>query len=226
MPKEWVLNMATNRWGLNKKRSVGPVAQWIREVAPRDVNEWEKAYYERLTAFLKAKGISQSPQEYLRTLGERLFIKISEVLRAEIEAITLDDCIAYIHHLVIHRTFEGYRRELETIYGQLQTELGYPIEPASDEIDRRYQVDFLIPIGPYRIGLQLKPITYMHMNEVHQWLKRMETAHQRFQRRFGGRVFVVFSQTQGRQKRIANPEVIDEIRAEIQRLQSLLQSTP
>ncbi len=28
MAKEWILNMATNRWGLNKKTSVGPVAQW------------------------------------------------------------------------------------------------------------------------------------------------------------------------------------------------------
>jgi len=29
MSKEWVLNMATNRWGLNKKSSVGPVSVWI-----------------------------------------------------------------------------------------------------------------------------------------------------------------------------------------------------
>ncbi len=26
MAKEWILNMATNRWGLNKKDSVGPVS--------------------------------------------------------------------------------------------------------------------------------------------------------------------------------------------------------
>jgi len=35
MAKEWILNMATNRWGLNKKSMVGPVAQWIREVSPK-----------------------------------------------------------------------------------------------------------------------------------------------------------------------------------------------
>ena len=221
MAKEWVLNMATNRWGLNKKQRVGPVSQWIREVEPRDVAEWEQAYYQRLADFLRAKGIEQSPQDYLRTLGERLYVKISEVLRAEVEAITLEDCLAYIHDLVIRRTFEGYRRELETIYGQLQNALGVSIEPAPDEIDRRYQVDFLIPVGPYFIGLQIKPITYMHMTEVHEWLRRMEAAHRRFQRRFGGRVFVIFSKSQGRHKIIANPEVVDQIRAEIRRLEEL-----
>lgn len=35
MAKEWILNMATNRWGLNKKNSVGPVSQWIRECGPK-----------------------------------------------------------------------------------------------------------------------------------------------------------------------------------------------
>jgi len=34
MAKEWILNMATYRWGLNKKDSVGPVSSWIRECGP------------------------------------------------------------------------------------------------------------------------------------------------------------------------------------------------
>ena len=95
MAKEWILNMATNRWGLNKKRSVGPVSEWIREAMPRDEGEWEQAY------------------------RERLFVKVTEVVRAEIDEVTLADCIAYIRNLVIHRTFEGYQREIETVYGQL-----------------------------------------------------------------------------------------------------------
>jgi len=37
MAKEWILNMATNRWGLNKKDSVGPVSQWIRECGPKTI---------------------------------------------------------------------------------------------------------------------------------------------------------------------------------------------
>ena len=42
MAKEWILNMATNRWGLNKKNSVGPVSQWIRECRPKTIKEWEE----------------------------------------------------------------------------------------------------------------------------------------------------------------------------------------
>jgi len=53
MPKEWILNMATNRWGLNKKESVGPVSQWIRECAPKNLEEWENFYYKKLEEFLK-----------------------------------------------------------------------------------------------------------------------------------------------------------------------------
>ena len=56
MAKEWILNMATNRWGLNKKSSVGPVSQWIRECSPRIIKDWEDFYYKKLADFLKNKG--------------------------------------------------------------------------------------------------------------------------------------------------------------------------
>ncbi len=51
MAKEWILNMATNRWGLNKKNSVGPVSQWIRECGPKTIKEWEE-FYLTLTAII------------------------------------------------------------------------------------------------------------------------------------------------------------------------------
>jgi len=218
MAKEWILNMATNRWGLNKKRSVGPVAAWIREAAPKDEAEWEKAYYERLAEMLAEREIPLSPQEYLRSLGERLFVKITEVVRSEVEEVTLEDCVDYLHNLVIHRTYEGYRREIDTIYGQLEDALGLPIKPAPDELDRRYNVDFVIEAGKHLIGLQIKPITYEQMPEVHRWQSWMAKTHLRFEQKFGGKVFVVFSVREGRQKRIANPDVIEAIKNEIQRL--------
>ena len=218
MAKEWILNLATNRWGLNKKRSVGPVAAWIREAAPKSEQEWEEAYYERLAEMLCERGVPLSPQEYLRNLGERLFVKVTEVVRAEVDEVTLEDCQSYIRNLVIHRTYEGYRREIDTIYGQLEDALGVHIKPASDEIDRRYNVDFVIEMGKHLIGLQIKPITYEQMPEAHRWQSWMASSHSRFTEKFGGKVFVVFSVREGRKKRIANPEVIEAIRNEIQRL--------
>ncbi len=48
--------------------------------------------------------------------------------------------------------------EFKTIYGQLERELGYKIEPASDKWDRLYNVDFFIKINNKFIGLQIKPM--------------------------------------------------------------------
>jgi hypothetical protein len=73
--------MATNRWGLNKKESVGPVSDWIRECAPKTLEEWREFYLKKLEEFLSRKGIKISPTEYL---GRKLYTKITEVIRAEI----------------------------------------------------------------------------------------------------------------------------------------------
>ncbi len=112
MAKEWILNMATNRWGLNKKNSVGPVSQWIRECSPKTLKDWEQFYYEKLADFLKSKGIFLSPEEYLEYLGKKLYVKITEVIQAEIEEVTEEDCIRYIYNLVINRTYDGYLTEV------------------------------------------------------------------------------------------------------------------
>ena len=222
MAKEWVLNIATNRWGLNKKRSVGPVSQWIREVSPRTIDEWQEAYLKRLRDFLKIeKQLDIAPDDYLTDLGKRLYIKISEVLQSEIESIQEADCIEYIFNLVIQRTFEGYRNEIKTIYGQLEKLIAHPVQPAPDEWDRLFNVDFFISVGNYYIGIQIKPITYDHLPEVHKWKEWTRKSHQKFRKKYGGDVFIVFSAKQNGKKVIVNPDVVDAIRNEISRLQSL-----
>jgi hypothetical protein len=106
MAKEWILNMATNRWGLNKKNSVGPVSQWIRECSPRTIEDWRRFYYERLNEMLKEKGTGLSAEEYLQDLGRKLYVKITEVIQTEIEEVREEDCIDYIYNLVLNRTFD------------------------------------------------------------------------------------------------------------------------
>ena len=218
MPREWILNLATNRWGLNKKNSVGPVAEWIRECQPRTLDDWRNFYYRKLTNFLSQRGIDLSPGEYLEALGRKLFVKITEVVRAEIEEVTEEDWIQYVRRLVLERTYEGYRTEVETIYGQLRQALGVEIRPARDDWDRRYNVDFYISVGNRYIGLQIKPITYRQIPDLHRWTEWLRASHERFRRRFGGRVFVIYSIRRGNRKVIWNPEVIDDIRREMERL--------
>ena len=207
MAKEWILNQAMNRWGLNKKKSVGPVSELIRKCAPKELGDWERYYYEKV-----------HPREYLEELGRKLYVKITEVIQYEVAEVGEQDCINYIKDVVVNRTFQGYQTEIQTIYGQLQNILGVPIKPAPDEWDRLYNVDFFIEINGKYVGLQIKPITFEHTFEDYKWKEMQETTHLQFQKKFGGRVFIVFSVKVGNKKEVKNIEAIDEIKNEIESL--------
>ena len=70
MAKEWILNMATNRWGLNKKDSVGPVSLWIRECDPKTIRDWESFYYKNLLECLSKKELICLPRNISKIWGE------------------------------------------------------------------------------------------------------------------------------------------------------------
>jgi hypothetical protein len=219
MSKEWILNIATNRWGLNKKNSVGPVAEWIRECSPKKIEEWESCYKDKLKKFLERKKIYIKPDEYLEDLGKKLYTKISEVLKKEIEEVSEEDCIVYIKNLVINRTFEGYQTEINTIYSILEKELGVKLIPAPDNWDRLYNVDFYIQVKDKYIGIQIKPVSYNQTPEIHKWKDWLEKSHKKFKEKFGGDVFIVFSvKNEAGRKEIWNKEVIEDIKKEIERL--------
>ncbi len=223
MAKEWILNIATNRWHLNKKKMVGPVSEWIRECSPKTLEEWKGFYLKKLEEFLskKRKRINKSPSEYLKDLGRKLYTIITKDIRAQIDEISEEDCINYIYNLVINRTFEGYQTEVETIYKLLQRKLGVEIKPAPDEWDRLYNVDFYIEVSGKYIGIQIKPITYNQAPEIHKWKELLRKTHEEFEKKYGGKVFIVFSVKKGDRKEIYNKEVVAEIRKEINRLKML-----
>ncbi|HED10446.1 MAG TPA: MjaI family restriction endonuclease [Caldithrix abyssi] len=209
MAKEWILNSAMNRFQLNFKRNVGPTSESIRQCEPKTVEEWREYYFSNVR-----------PREHIVELGKRLYIKITEVISAEVEEITEQDCIDYMLQLVIDRTFSGYRTEIKTIYGQLEQELGYKIQPAPDRWDRIYNVDFFINIKNRYIGLQIKPVNQgIQLSQIFKEKKIQLKTHKAFEEKFGGKVFYIFSSTENRKKVIRNPQVIEEIRQEINRLE-------
>jgi len=207
MPKEWILNQANMRWGLTKKNKVGPVSELIRKCSPKSLEDWEEYYYKNVY-----------PKQHLEELGRRLYIKITEVCQAEIESITEEDCINFIINLVIGRTYDGYQSEIQTIYGQLQEALGVKVEPAPDKWDRGYNVDFFIKVKEKYIGLQIKPAGYAYITQIINELDFQKKTHEKFTAKYGGKVFYVISVKEGKKKIIHNPEVIEEIRKEIERL--------
>jgi len=208
MPKEWILNSAMNRFQLNYSRNVGKVSEEIRKCSPRTKRDWEKYYYKNVRT-----------KDHLTNLGRKLYMKITEVLQAEIENITEQDCINYIINLVINRTFDGYVTEKETIYGQLQDILGVKIEPSPNKWDRTYNVDFFIKINDKFIGLQIKPAGgFGHIPQIFKEQSLQTKSHKIFTTKYGGNVFYVISIKEGNKKKIHNIKVIDEIKEEIERL--------
>ena len=210
MAKEWVLNSATSRFQLNFKRNVGATSEAIRKCAPKSLEEWRDYYFKNVKS-----------KEHIIELGKKLYIKITEVLVAEIDEITEEDCINYIKELVIDRTYDGYVREIKTIYEQLQETLKVKIEPAPDTWDRLYNVDFYIKINDKYIGLQIKPVSQVSsIPEIYKEREIQHKSHIEFTKKYGGKVFYLFSCKQGDKKIIVNTEVIDEINEEIHRLKS------
>lgn len=210
MAKEWILNSAMNRFQLNFKRNVGAVSDEIRKCGPKSINEWEKYYFTTVR-----------DKNHIESLGKKLYVKITEVISAEVEEITEEDCINYMFNMVINRTFDGYVTEIKTIYGQLQQILGYKIKPAPDEWDRLFNVDFFIEISKRFIGLQIKPVNNVsHIPQIYKERSLQEETHNKFKEQFGGKVFYIFSMKSGNKKVIQNTEVIEEIQKEIDRLEN------
>lgn len=210
MAKEWILISAMNRFQLNFKRNVGPTSESIRKCSPKTLEEWREYYFNHVKS-----------KEHIEDLGKKLYVKITEVIQSEVADITEQDCIDYMTQLVIDRTFDGYITEIQTIYGQLQKILDVKIQPAPDEWDRLFNVDFFIQVGEKYIGLQIKPVKNgIQLPEIFKEYGLQAETHKKFTEVFGGKVFYLFSAKVGEKKEIQNKEVIDEIKQEIIRLKA------
>ncbi|MCS6969370.1 MAG: MjaI family restriction endonuclease, partial [Bernardetiaceae bacterium] len=99
--KEKVLNYATQTYQLSRPNKVGAVMALIRECQPKTFEEWENWYFEN--ARTDGKAPSKITKESLEELGERLYIKIKEIVIPEwteaFNQLTLQDCIDYIYNL-------------------------------------------------------------------------------------------------------------------------------
>jgi hypothetical protein len=215
--REPLLNYGMNRWGLNKTHSVGPTSKLIRTCAPKSFEEWEEYYF--ANAVQKKRNGLQVTRELITDLGRKLYVKLSEVVQNELESVQEEECIDYAYNLVLNRTYEGYQTEIRTVYGQLEAAVGVKIEPAPDEWHRVYCVDFFIRMGGAYVGVQIKSISGLALDQ-YQWESMHEKAHAKFTDKFGGKVFFVYSRKSksAKKSRIDNVGVIEQIKEEIRRL--------
>jgi len=215
--KEKVLNYACQTYQLSRPNKVGAVMALIRECQPQTITDWEKWYFEN--AYTEAKTKTKITKESLQELGERLNEKIREVVIPEWEAafrqLTLQDCIDYIFNLTINRTFDGFLREKSVVNdGLAKIFTDVVFEESDPELDHAGDIDYIGKVKNKAFGIQIKPVTAKANFGNYSATERMKASFDDFEEKFGGKVFVVFSLD----GEIANKEVIEVIKKEIERL--------
>ncbi|MDO5017060.1 MAG: MjaI family restriction endonuclease [Porphyromonas sp.] len=218
--KERVLNYACQTYQLSRPNKVGEVMALIRECQPSTLEEWRVWYFDN--AFTKGKQPTKISETDLEELGERLYVKIKEVVMPEwiaaFNELTKQDCIDYIYNLTINRTYDGYEREKSVVSDGLAKLFPKLIFEESDpELDHAGDVDYVAKVGERAIGIQIKPVTSSANFGGYSLSERMQTGFSAFKEKYGGRVFVVYSLD----GEIANREVIEDIREELHRLSEM-----
>jgi hypothetical protein len=218
--KEKVLNYANQTYQLSRPNKVGTVMALIRECQPKTIEKWEKWYFEK--AYTKGKNPAKITQDTLVELGERLYIKITEIVIPEwkeaFNQLTLQDCIEYIYNLTINRTFDGFYREKSVVTGTLEKKfLDVRFVESEPELDHAGDVDYLGYVGNKAFGIQIKPVTAKANFGNYSPSERMRASFREFELKYGGKVFIIFSVDD----EVKNIEVLEAIEKEIVRLKKL-----
>lgn len=218
--KEKVLNYACQTYQLSRPNKVGAVMALIRECQPKTINEWEKWYFEK--AFTESKNPIKITPEILTELGERLYEKITEVVIPEWQTAFIElspkDCKDYIYNLTINRTYDGFVREKSVVNDGLAKH--FPkvkfIESEND-LDHAGDIDYLGFVDKFAFGIQIKPTTAKANFGNYSVSERMKNNFIDFEKKYKGKVFIIFSLD----GEIGNKEVLKEIETEIKRLKNI-----
>jgi hypothetical protein len=215
--KEKVLNYATQTYQLSRPNKVGTVMALIRECQPKTLEQWQQWYFEN--AQTDGKSPSKITKESLEELGERLYVKIREIVIPEwteaFNQLTLQDCVDYIFNLTINRTYDGFIREKSVIEDNLVKVFpDIRFEESDPELDHAGDIDYLGWVGDRAFGIQIKPVTAKANFGNYSATERMKASFSDFAAKYGGRVFIIFSIDD----KIKNEEVIEQIADEIKRL--------
>jgi hypothetical protein len=215
--KEKVLNYATQTYQLSRPNKVGAVMALIRECQPKTFEEWQNWYF--ANALTDSKKPTKITSESLEELGERLYVKIKEIVIPEwteaFNQLTLQDCVDYIVNLTINRTFDGYLREKSVIEDNLAKEFPQVrFEESDPALDHAGDIDYLGWVGERAFGIQIKPVTAKANFGNYSATERMKASFNEFTKKYSGKVFIIFSVDD----EIRNKEVVAQIKVEIKRI--------
>lgn len=218
--KEKVLNYACQTYQLSRPNKVGTVMALIRECQPKTIEEWENWYF--TNAHTEGKKSEKITPEILKELGERLYIKITEIVIPEwqeaFRQLSLQDCIDYIHNLTINRTYDGFIREKSVITDGLAKQFPKIEFTESDsELDHAGDIDYLGWVGNKAFGIQIKPVTSKANFGNYSASERMKSSFSDFKKKYKGKVFIIYSLD----GEIGNKEIYKDIQNEIDYLRMM-----
>ena len=218
--KEFLLNKICGQKQYNYPRNVGETMALIRKCQPNTIEDWERWYFNN--AQTNTKEPERITEETLKNLG----VKLREVMRNEfipaildaIDKLTDEEIESYVYNLVINRTYDGYITEKLVVSELLSKKFpNVTIEESTPEQDHAGNIDYVINVNKFKIGIQIKPITANANFGGFSLTERMQDSFNSFQEEFGGEVFIVFS----KEGKIDNIEVIENIQNEIDRLHNI-----
>ena len=221
--KGHVLNYACQLYQLSRPNKVGAVMALIRDCQPASLEQWKDWYFKNAyTATKNPQKATKVTMESLAELGERLYNKIQEFVIPEwqeaFRQLTLQDCIDYVYNITINRTYDGYIREKSVVNDNLAKRFKDVVfEESNPELDHAGDIDYVAKVGNYQLGIQIKPVTANANFGGYSLSERMKASFEDFTEKYGGKVFIVYSQKEV----IANEEIVTEIEKEIMRLKSM-----
>ena len=136
--------------------------------------------------------------------------------------ITKQDCLDYIYDVTINRTYDGFISEKSVINDSLAEKFPeVEFEESTSDLDHAGDIDYLGKVGKFAFGIQIKPITASSNFGNYSISDRMIDNFKKFEKKYGGKVFIVFSSKNNDKKVVKNIEVLEEIKKEIERLKRL-----
>jgi len=213
---EFILNNANMRGSsFTSKYKVGPTSYLINNCNPLSYLDWVNYYFEN--AIEQKKDGEKVTLKKMVDLGQGLKSRVKKIFVEimKVEMIDIPDKVytTFIYNLTINRTWDGYLAE-KKIENLLENAFGLEIFD-SKEMENKYLVDKYLEVGNYKIGFQVKPVSYVDSQQI-TMRSAHKIKHKKFENNYGGKVF--FLSYDSKFGVLDSDKIVRLVKSEIERL--------
>ena len=147
--------------------------------------------------------------------------KLKCLLTKALQKIRVQDCLDYIYGVTVVGTCDGFLLGKSVINDSLAKRFpDVEFEEPESNLDHVCDIDYIGKVGGKSFEIQIKPITANANFGDYKISDRMSASFQDFEKKYGGKVFIIFSTRAGNKKDVVNKDIIKKIENEINRLMS------